>query len=107
MPVEREALEVVGVELNGIAADLNGLCFDLSHELPPEAVSTELVTQPKVRDEQPVPMLLANDTADNRAVGAPNECCEPSPVLRPNVLDVVAHQASDDLLHILRRRVVD
>lgn len=107
MPVEREALEVVGVELSGVAADLNRLCFYLSHEVSAEALSTELVTQPEVRDKQPVPVLLANNTADNADVGVPNKCCEPSPILRPNVLDVVAHQASDDLPHVLRRRVVD
>lgn len=107
MPIEREALEVVGVELDGVATDLNRLCFDLSHELPAEAVSTELVTQPEVRDEQPVPVFLANNTADNAAVRVPNERCEPPPILRASVLDVVINQTSDDLLHVLRRRVVD
>ena len=52
-------------------------------------------------------MLLADNPTNNADAGDPDECCEPPPILRPSVLDIVVHQTSDDLLHVLWRRVID
>jgi hypothetical protein len=107
MLVEREGLEVVGIEVDGVAAAVDRLRFDLNHEVPAKALSPEFITQPEVRDEQPVPVSLTHNAADNAAVGVPDECCELPPIVRPSVLDVVVHQTFDDLLHVHWRRVID
>ncbi len=66
--VERKRLEIVSITMRVGTSATTRLVFRRLHESPAKSTSPKSVCNPKLLDEQPVPMRVTEEAADNLSV---------------------------------------